>query len=317
MRTMNVNKTGVVTAMLVALSGCAAMPGTPPGLREVGMERADVPPRKDWVEGQRVKVVVGAPEGDWPAARQAQLVPLLSQAVQQAIEESGSEVVDRSLNTSLKNEMRLAEARGSGNFDGPAVAHFAVRPGFSKVSVNSIREERGMLSKLIKKNEPPTYDHRLVVEGRIRVYEIPSMRLVETLQFKEEHKEENTSPQMPDANAKLREAFEKAYGRVRGDFRNLIAPRGAIVKKGIAEGGTFFQAMMGRDHKLTPRAKVKIYSYRGGQETLVAEASVSKYIAAHSCWISVDDAKAVGRIREGDIARLAIDESMLGKLKVW
>lgn len=310
----------IASAILVlALSGCTSSTvKSLPNFHEVGIERAEVQPRKDWVEGQRVKVVVSPPEGkEWQDAQQAQLLPLFSQAIQRAIEESGSEVIDRSLNSSLRDEMRLAEAKGSGNFEGPAVAHFAVKPAFSKVTVSSTKETRGMLSKLINKNEPPVYNHVLMVEGRIRIYEIPAMRLIETLQFEEEQKEDNTSPRLSDANARLHEIFGKAFGSVRNDFKNLIAPRGAVVKKGISDGVTVFQVMIGGEHKVTPRDKVRIFSLGGGTETLIAEGSVTAAVGPRHCWISVDDPKSAAQIREGDLARLVINDGLLGKLKAW
>lgn len=318
---MDMQQFGASLVLALALSGCASLPGkSVSNLKEISIERAEVQPRKDWLEGQRVKVVVSPPEGnEWQAARQAQLLPLFSRAIERAVEESGSEVIDRSLNSSLRDEMRLAEAKGSGNFDGPAVAHFAVKPAFSKVTVSSTREDPNMLSKLMrKKNDPPVYNHVLVVEGRIRVYEIPSMRLVETLQFKEEQKEDNTSSRLDNAEARLREVFEKAYESVQSDFKNLIAPRGAIVKKGLSDNGTVFQAMMGSEHRVAPRDKVKVFSLSGGAETLIAEGSVTSDVAARHCWISIDDPKSAARIREGDVARLVINDGLLGKLnKVW
>lgn len=316
---MNTQQFSASIILVLALSGCTSSPvKSLPNFHEVSIERAEVQPRKDWIDGQRVKVVVSPPEGkEWQDAQQAQLLPLLSQAIERAIEESGSEVIDRSLNSSLRDEMRLAEAKGSGNFDGPAVAHFAVKPAFSKVTVSSTREVQGMLSKLINKNDPPVYNHVLVVEGRIRVYEIPSMRLIETLQFKEEQEEDNTSPRLASANARLREAFDKAYERVRSDFKNLIAPRGAVVKKGVSEGVTVFQVMIGGEHKVTPRDKVRIFSLGGGTETLIAEGSVTAAVAPRHCWISIDDPKSAAQIREGDLARLVINDGLLGKLKAW
>jgi hypothetical protein len=316
---MDIQRFGASIILTLALSGCVGSTvKSLPNFHEVGIERAEVQPRKDWVEGQRVKVVVSPPEGkEWQEAQQAQLLPLLSRAIERAIEESGSEVIDRSLNSGLRDEMRLAETKGSGNFDGPAVAHFAVKSAFSKVTVSSTRETRGMLSKLINKNDPPVYNHVLMVEGRIRIYEIPSMRLIETLQFEEEQKEDNTSPRLSDANARLHEIFGKAFGSVRSDFKNLIAPRGAVVKKGISDGVTVFQVMIGGEHKVTPRDKVRIFSLAGGAETLIAEGSVTAAVAPRHCWISIDDPQSAAQIREGDLARLVINDGLLGKLKAW
>ena len=316
---MTMKKSGLTLISVLALSGCAGMGGTPvSNIREINFEQAEVQPMKDWLDGSRVKVVISPTEGkEWPMAQQAMLVPLFTQAVERAVEESGSEVVDRSLNSSLRDEMRLAESKGSGNFDGPAVAHFAIKPAFTKVTVNSPMEVPGMLSGLFTKKGPPVYNHDLVVEGRIRLYEIPSMRLVETLQFNEEQKESNNSSRLADADARLRDSFEKAFERVRNNLKNLIAPRGAIVKKGISDSGTVFQVMMGSDHKVSPHAKVKVFSVVDGVETQIAEGTVTGDVAPRHCWISADDPKSATRIRQGDVARLVIDDSWLGKIKGW
>ena len=316
---MNMQKSGLTFILMLTLSGCASMSGAPvSNIHEVSFEQAEVQPLKDWLDGSRVKVVISPTEGkEWPMVQQAMLMPLFSQVIERAVEESGSEVVDRSLNSSLRDEMRLAESKGSGNFDGPEVAHFAIKPAFTRVTVDSPMEVPGMLSGLFTKKGPPVYDHDLVVEGRIRLYEIPSMRLVDTLQFKEEQKESDNSPRMADADARLRSAFEKAFERVRDDFKNLIAPRGAIVKKGISDSGTVFQVMMGSDQKVASHAKVKIFSVIDGAETQIAEGTVIGDVTPRHCWISADDPKSAARIRQGDVARLVIDDSLLGKIKVW
>jgi len=316
---MTMQKSGSMFMLVLTLSGCAGMTGTPvSNIREISFGQAEVQPLNDWINGSRVKVVITPTEGkEWPMVQQAMLLPLFSQAIERAVEESGSEVVDRSLNSSLRDEMRLAESKGSGNFDGPAVAHFAIKPAFTKVTIDSPMEVPGMLSGLFTKKGPPVYDHDLVVEGRIRLYEIPSMKLVQTLQFKEEQKENNNSPRLADADARLRSAFETAFERVRNDFKNLIAPRGAITKKGVSDSGTVFQVMMGSDQKVSPHAKVKVFSVIDGAETQIAEGTVTGEVTPRHCWISADDPKSAARIRQGDMARLAIDDSLLGKLKVW
>jgi hypothetical protein len=316
---MVMHKCSVLAILALALSGCASLTGkSVSNIHEIGLERAAVQPPKDWIEGARVKVVISPTEGkEWPMVQQAMLLPLFAQAVEKSVEESGSEVVDRSLNTSLRDEMRLAEAKGSGNFEGPAAAHFVVKPAFTKVTVNSPREVPGMLSNLLTKKGPPVYNHALEVEGRIRIYEIPSMRLIETLQIKEEQKEDNTSPHLADTEVRLRQAFERAYERVRSDFKNLIAPRGAVVKKGLTDSGTVFQIMIGSDHKVKPRDKVKVFSLGGGAETQIAEGVVTGDVAQRNCWISIEDPKSAARLREGDMARLVIEDGWLGKLKPW
>jgi hypothetical protein len=303
------------------LAGCVNLPGkAASAVREIELDKSDVPARRDWIEGQRVKVIVTPVEGgDFHAARHAQIDALLSRGLERAVDEAGAEVIDRALASRLKDELRLAEARGSGNFEGPAVAHFAVKPSFEKVAINSLREEKGLFSKLVsKKDEPPSYKHQLVVEGSVRVYELPNMKLVQTLQFAESFGEQNALPGLPNADARLREAFEKAFLRVRSDFKNLVAPRGAVVRKGMTEGGVVFQLMIGREHRVEPRSKVRIVSVSAsGDESPVAEATVTSDIAARSAWVSVGDPLAAAKVREGDLGRLVIDDSLLGKLKVW
>jgi hypothetical protein len=310
-------------AILLAwgLTACVSLPGKPvSAVREIDLEKSEVPARRDWTEGQRVKVIVTPVEGgDFHAARHAQIDALLARGLERAVDEAGGEVIDRALASRLKDELRLAEARGSGVFEGPAVAHFAVKPSFDKVAINSLREEKGILSKLVsKKDEPPTYKHQLVVEGSVRIYELPNMKLVQTLQFAEPFTEQNASSNLPNADARLREAFEKAFVRIRSDFKNLVAPRGAVMRKGMTEGGVVFQVMIGREHRVEPRGNVKIVSVSAsGEETPVAEATVTPDVAARSAWVSVGDPQAAAKVREGDLGRLVIDDSLLGKLKVW
>ena len=307
--------------LVFGLAACVNLPGKPvSAVREIDLEKSDVPVRKDWAEGQRVKVIVTPVEGsDFQAVRHSQLDALLSRGLERAVDEAGAEVIDRALASRLRDELRLAEARGSGSFDGPAVAHFAVKASFDKVAVNSLREEKGIFSKLIsKKDEPPVYRHQLVVEGSVRVYELPNMRLLQTLQFSESFADENASPGLPNVDARLRDAFEKAFVRIRSDFKNLIAPRGAVLRKGMTESGVVFQVMIGREHRVEPRSKVRIVSLAAsGEERTVAEATVTADIGPRSAWVSVGDPQAAAKIREGDLGRLIIDDSLLGKLKVW
>lgn len=317
--TLCLDKVFAIFMVATLLSACVTVPGKPVTMvQEVELDKTDTPTRKAWFEGQRVKVIVSPAEGrDFHEAQAAQLLTLLPNMLARAVDEAGSEVIDRTLNAAVMGEIKNAEFQGADMTGGPAVAHYVVKPGFTNVSVTSVPVSRNILSKLIKKNDPPSYEHSIVVEGHIRVYEIPSMRLIETLQFREEEKEENVTSQLANATARVRELFEKASGRVREPFKNLIAPRGAVVKKGTLEGGAVFEVMMGSEHKLAAKAKVKIFSLVAGLQQLIAEGSVTNNIGARSAWVRLDDPKLEAKIRQGDVAVVQIDDSLLGKFKAW
>ena len=307
----------VVAAAL--LSGCVAMPGkSPVAVKELELEKSDRPTRKDWLDGQRVKVVVeGVEARQFPDAEQAQLPSLLSHALMRAVEEAGSEVIDRGLPNAVREEIKNAELQGNSSIGGPAVAHFVAKPGFTRVLVSSVQQQKSLVGKavgkLMSKNDVPVYDHLLVVEGQVRIYEIPSMHLVDTLQFREEETEENELPHPKNAPARMRALYEKAFSSIREPFKNHVAPRGGVVKRGIREGELVYQVMVGKEHRVEPRSRLRFYS----GDAVIAEGAVVGDVASRSAWVRLNDSKSAVALRYGDLGRVVIDESLMGKLKVW
>ncbi len=314
-------------AVATVLAGCSA----PPQLKDkinsfnqpVNLANAQFMPSAKQLSNsdRRMRVVVFQPD-EHPTVRGIGLPEVAVRDLENQLGKGGVEVVDRNLAASLDKELKLAEMNSSRGYAGPDVADFAVKmvmgnasAGSRYIEASSHRDKKGNVT-----YTPASWTHSGQSAMTVRVYEIPSLRLVESLDIDGNATVSDQRSDLERANwpAMMRAATQQGVRARQAKILDEFAPRGYVDSARSDGKMTIFKITLGKRSGVKPGNGVEIYSLRkseGGlrgdavfEEVLVAKATVSDQVADSECWVEITDEKSVKDIRRGDIARIKYDK---------
>ena len=321
---------GMALAGLLALAGCA---GTGISLsdyhKEVTLQpAAHLPTETDLNRQGRAKIVVfETDDGDLEKARNAQIGITLTRDIEQTLGDNGAEVIDRRIATSLGQELQLAEVKGVGVYEGPAVANYAVKPTITLaeyeskyVPASSYTDKKG------KTHEIAAYHaHKASVQAGIRVYEIPSLRLVKSLSGKGSSSNSTADRGSRELSSNMiRSATQSALRDMRSEFLNLFAPKGYVLSRRDKGSKSILQISIGSEQGIVPGNSVVIFSEQESIHPItnkvsynkipVVEGKVSEIVTPSEAWIIPDDEDKAKRVRLGDLIEVVYKDSIWSRL---
>lgn len=280
-------------------------------------------------------IVVPAEEGSDRLAREAGLGRHLSGAIGQLLGGRGIEVVDENLAAGLGDALKRAELTSTGKNDayaGPKVANFTVKAsisssnyGASYQAAQSFTDKKGKVTTIAA-----TYNHSANVSATVRVYEMPSLRLVGSVNIKgsTSFSDARTQANVGTGTAMLRKAAENATGANRTELLNLFATKGYVVARRMhsKNKNSVFQVSIGKIDGLKAGDQVDIFSVRPAEKSMLKSAPTTEEIFVASgvvapmlltdttAWISLeDDAQAV-KVRRGDLVKQKHTKGFLEQL---
>ncbi len=289
--------------------------------REVPMADAEVMPTPEQVRAGRTKVVVLDVDDQSVRGRFPDAGLLKARKLEEVLSEGGTEVVDRSLASRLRQELSLAEVRGESQnvYTGPDVAHFAIRGFLTDVGASSRYTSP---SEVCDKKGKCTYIKATCAysgnaSGGIRVYELPSLRQVANFNLKGSTYSSEGGYCRNDFNtlgAVMRGAVEDAVYDNRVELKNLFAPKGYVSEKRILDRRVIFKVMLGRSSGVNPGDRVTFFTLRKKENRLTKKLEyeeqtlttgvVSDKVADELAWVLPDDLPKAEQIRLGDYARV-------------
>jgi hypothetical protein len=306
----------IITALL--LSGCATTVDLSK-FHDADLKEATILPSKDQLTQQRAKIVVlDADESYATEIDNTHLGDVFSSTIEKEISTANAEVVDRNIANKLKDELKLAENGGAGSYSGPSIAEFAIRSkvtsaqyGVSYIEASSWKDSEGKIHV-----NPAHYNHSAQVAGNISLYELPSLRLVTTINV--QGNASTTEPRKVNNQiigaSLLRTSAASAISKQAHQLKNLFAPKGYVVERRTDGDISIFRVMMGQNQGVKPEDKVIIYSLRKKPNALtgieqldeipVSQAVTSDQVNNTDSWIVPDDKKTSEKIRLGDFVKV-------------
>lgn len=317
-----------VSLCMIFLTGCATSIKDIGAYKSAPMAEADVMPTPEQLESKRTKVVVFETDDLAVAQRGVNAGAVMSRTIEAKMSEGGVEIIDRNLASKLRDEITLSEAKGSGNYSGPAVASFAIKSFINNVGYsNQFNQASRYCDPKTGKCyvTPANCVHKGTMNGSIRVYEIPSLRLVTTINVSgsESVKTETSycDRSSDRANELMRKAVEDGVKSSRTELQNQFAPKGYVVEKRVFDGKVIFKVMFGKGQGAKSQDKLNFFTIRKEEnaftkkvdyeEILVVEGTISDQITEGYCWVVADDADKAKRIRLGDYVKVEYKKSFL------
>jgi hypothetical protein len=317
----------------VGLCGCAGAGVNLASYQSAPLGQADVMPTREQLSTTRVKVVVLAADDTTVGAvnREARAGEVLRRALEHEVSEGGTEIVDRTLNEKLSSEIELAIFKQKGTSGGPEVAQYAIKGTVGNASFKSdFTAAETSVDKGKRTTTPARCDYKTEVASSLRIYELPGLRLVSTVNAPGSATKSTETPRCDKSQdaALLREAVEKGVHKARHQLKNVFAPKGYVTEKRASDGKpAIFRVSFGATQGAMSDNKLKFYTIRKSQNALTGEVTydeiqlgegkVSDQVSDGSCWVVADKDETAKAIRAGDFVKIFHEKSGLEKLDIF
>lgn len=301
------------------------------------LTKTEFMPTKENLENKPPKIVVFAlDENDNTVATQSQLGNSIANNVENILAQNRlGELVDRKASTKLQKEIALAEMNKTGSYKGPKIADYAIsgtisNAGFSnKYSSGStfINPKNGQVVSV-----PPKYTYSSDVAGNLKIYELPSLTVVQAIEFagkktRTENVQQNGGLslgglQIGGSQVKgterddnlVRKAGEDAVSNLTVDLKNALAKKGYILEKRSLDKKVIFKISLGSDDGIKQDDKFEVtgqYEIENAitneseiERRIIASGVVSDKIDPKSAWVVIDDPKQAETLRLGDAVKM-------------
>ncbi len=329
-------------ALLLIIASCAPTIKNFEQYQKQFLTKTEFMPSKDALENKPAKVVVFAlDENDNQVSIQSQLGSAIANNIENILSQNRlAELVDRKATAKLQKEISLAEMNKTGSYKGPKVADYAIsgtisNAGFaSKYSSGStfINPKTGQIVSV-----PPKFTYSSDVAGNIKIYELPSLNVIEAIEFSgKKSRSENVQQkggltlgalQIGGEQAKgierddslVRKAGEDAIDNIKIDIKNSFAKKGYILEKRVYEGKAIFKISLGSIDGLKQGDKFEIigqYEIENAitnqseiERRVIGSGTVTDKIDPKTSWVIIDDAKKADSIRLGDSIKMKYKKS--------
>lgn len=296
---------------ILLLSGCGANIGSIEAYVPIPLEKSDFMPSKEEIKGAKTKVVLTPiDDKNFRLAQKANLGQSLFVELEHELSSSGTvEVLDREISKKFENEIRLSELDQDSQMSEVelSAAKYAISGSLSNAQFISrftqalrYQDKEGKVYVI-----PAYYKYTASVDGILKIYSIPSMKVVKTIKFSESTSRREDSkfyghnhrPQ--DTAGMINKAGKYAIHSTRHEFKNFLAPKGYVMEQRNDGDEIIVQVTIGSADGLKTGEEVSLYSVKSTINPLtdeeeihdvkIASGTISNKITAHRAWIIIED----------------------------
>lgn len=326
-----------IIILLLALSACTPTIGDLNLYQKQFVSKTKFMPSADILANKPAKIVVFAlDENGNQTAIQANLGDSMAAAIESSLGKNKlGQIVDRKAAEKLKNEIALAEMNKTGSYKGPQIADYAISGSIANAGFTKKYVGNGSCFDPINRTMKPTparYDYSSEISGNIKVYELPSLAVVQSFDLdglaqRHENVQRDNALEIGAISfsgkaaaatdrddALVRKAGEDSIKEVETDIKNFLGKTGYIMEKRSLKDKTVFKINLGAQDGIKHGDKFKITGQFETQNALtnqaevekriLAEGTVSEIIDPQTAWVIVKDEQKANQIRLGDIIRI-------------
>lgn len=323
----------IMPALLLVSTGCASHHiANLDEYQAMALEKSKFAPAPEVLERGRARVVVFAlDENGNGVAEQARLGLSMAGNIEAVLTENKTvELVDRKIASKLQDEIKLAEMNQTGSYEGPAVADYAISGTLSDASFTHkfFEATRTTDKKGRVHTTNPSFRYTAFVEGTVKVYEIPSMKVVRTFKISDNkgrsEETRNSQNYIERDDNLVRGAGQDAIGSIKADLKNELAPKGYVLDKRVKNSTAVFKITLGSDNGARPGDKCEVYTVDENVNQLTGKTEsekrklcdgvISDQITQKSCWIvtPLDESK---KVKLGDQVKVVYSKGAFEYMK--
>jgi hypothetical protein len=287
------------------------------------IERAELMPSQKALKGEKLKVVVMSVEDkNFRLARSANLGEALTKMIETEIgRDRAVDILDRSISNRFEEELKLNELNELNGVDTEenmllASADYAVVGELKNANFNSRFVKRSVWvdKKGNKYVTPSHYIYSAVVNGQIKIFELPSMKLKKIISFSDTESRSEDSrylgSRIPVDHGLLNAAGANAIRSARIELKNFLAPKGYLIGARSYDGDRIVKISLGSNNGLQEGDRIEIRTHKTVINQLSEEESVESYrvafatvsdkIQERTSWAILDEVLEGEKIRLGD-----------------
>lgn len=332
--------------LLIILSACSTTIGNFDEYQKQFLSKTKFMPSKEALDGKSSKIVVFPLEHNQnQLALETNLGESMANNIENVIGKNRlGEIVDRKAAQKLQEEIKLAEMNKTGAYKGPIVADYAVSGAISNAGFTSKYSNGSTYYNPQSKqfvSIPPKYTYSSDVAGNIKIYELPSLSVVESIEFSAKKSRSEAVQQegglslggiqiggkkvegaSRDDNL-VRKAAEEAVIDVEVDIKNFFARKGYILEKRVLGNKSIFKISLGSSDGIKQDDKFEVIGQFESENPItneieierkiIATGTVSDLIDPKSSWVIIDDVKKSEAVRLGDSVKLKYKKSSFAK----
>lgn len=333
--------------LVLVLASCAPKISDFAKYQKQFISETEFMPDADSLEGKAPKVVVFEfDEANIDIAKEADLGNTVAKKVESELTKDRlAEIVDRKSASKLQKEIQLAEMNKTGVYKGPRVADYAVSGGISNADYNSkyvsgstyFNPRNGQMISI-----PPKYVYSSNVSGNIKIFELPSLQVVEVIEMSgKSSRSENVqnnggfslggiklggrdADAAPKDNGMVRKAGEDAVDEASVSLKNYFAKKGYILEKRSLGNKAIFKINLGSTHGIKHGDSFEVYGQYEVENSIshkteierriIATGRVSQIVDPKHCWIILDKKDQETAIRIGDMVKMKYSKSFFKSL---
>lgn len=305
-----------------------------------------MPSKKELKKKQAKVVIFALDDNDIKVAKDAKLGINIANNIENIIATNKlGEIIDRSANKKLEQEIALNELKNNKIYQGPKVADYAISGSISDASFSS--KYRNGYTYINPRNYqlvtiPAQYQYFSKVSGNIKIYELPSLSAIAVINFngldsRNENAKRNggvslggiqiggkTESGITRDDGLIRSAANKSINKLKIKLQNIFAKTGYILEKRQFKNKIIFKISIGESDGVKKGDKVAISSKVENQNPIteeieietqqIANGYVSNKIDQKTSWIIVKNKDNANKIRLGDKIKLKYKPSFFAKL---
>ena len=299
-------------------------------------------PDENSLSGKPPKIAVfDFDEGEIEVAKQAMLGKSIAKNIESIISKFRlAEVIDRSASSKLQQEIALSEMNKTGSYKGPKIADYAISGNISNATFsNKYRSGSTFIDPKTRQvvSIPPSFLYRSEVAGNIKIYELPSLTVIETIEISgDESRTENVQQDGGvsfggiQIGGKQEQGIQRDDGLVRNAgkdavedaesmLRNNLSKRGFVLEKRNFKDNSIFKISIGSEDGIGHGDKFEVISQYETENPITGKAEIERRIIAtgkvtnlidpKSSWIIIDNKDQESKIRLGDIIKMKYSKS--------
>jgi hypothetical protein len=289
-------------------------------------------PSKEAVMGKPAVIAVFPLEtNDMPVAEKINLGSSMAVDIENILtKDKIVELADRKAFQKLRQEVELSEMKSDKIYEGPIVADYIISGSISRTNFTSkyisgrhnFNANTGSYSYI-----PPKWRYNAEVSGNIKIYELPSLRVVENFEIRgksqmTENAGSKTKVKTEDESL-IKKTSKEALDYISADLKNFFSQKGYILEKKVLGRRTIFKTSLGSRSGAKPGDKIIILAKKEEENELaarneiieqtIAEGSISDIINQAFSWIIITNEKDIAKIRLGDIVQIKYKKSFWQK----
>jgi hypothetical protein len=304
-------------------------------------------PSKDNFSGEEPKIVVFAlDENENTIATSAKLGESMANDVENILSKNNlGQIVDRKAALKLEKEIALSEMKKTGSYKGPIIADYAISGAISNAGFTS-KFSAGFFYPNPRTGDiitvPPKYTYSTDVNGNLKIYELPSLEVVQTIEFSNKKSRSENAAQdgglslgslqvggkkveaaKSDDNL-MRKTANEAVLDIEVDIKNFFAKKGYILEKRVYGKKAIFKISLGSSDGLKQGDKFEIIGKYENQNDITEESEIERRIITtgtvtdridpKTSWVIIDDIKKLDSIRLGDAVKIKYEKSSFAKI---